>query len=463
MPVEPVSAGGISFATNVTPVTFNEPCTFVPDTSPSESLLFPSLEDGTASRRPAHSKKKPENHIPRPPNAFILFRSAFIKGQHVSTDVETNHSTLSKIIGLTWQNLPEDERQVWHGKAKAALDEHKRKFPQYAFRPLHSKGKGSDKRKVREVGPKDLKRCAKIAELLVEGKKGQELDAAIQEFDKTHIPEIITRFEAPLTANMYRRSSSIPPSDRDDSFLPETPCLSRRKPRSSSTRTSRQSTPSPAPSPQVPEDEPQDFVDVDDCPPLVANPYDDFYCLKQEPSFVSSLEASIRIFLTVRLAQDYNTFSFDNLDSPLTPFTCDSMTGDVNLQFNGLFTSVVDDPNRPALSIDTSSMHLDSWTRSSSPISAGSIPATPCYSDSPSYDAYPTFDDCASLSKSYDDLSSFPVYTNDCPSYVPDVFIHCPSDYTSASFQSTSCSETQSMCMGLDFSELMASIPTYQL
>ena len=33
---------------------------------------------------------------------------------------------------------------------------------------------------------KDVKRGEKIAELLVEGKKGEELDAAIQEFDRTH-------------------------------------------------------------------------------------------------------------------------------------------------------------------------------------------------------------------------------------------------------------------------------------
>jgi hypothetical protein len=32
--------------------------------------------------------------------------------------------------------------------------------------------------------------------------KGQELDAAIQEFDKHHYPEVITRFKAPLTAWM---------------------------------------------------------------------------------------------------------------------------------------------------------------------------------------------------------------------------------------------------------------------
>lgn len=205
----------IAFAPNVTPGTFNDPPS--PVTSTAESFLFPSTAAPVSpTRRQAHSKKKPENHIPRPPNAFILFRSSFIKNQHVSSEVETNHSTLSKIIGLTWQNLPHEERDIWHAKAKAALDEHKRKFPEYSFRPLHAKVKGGpEKRKVREVSPKDMKRCAKIAELLVEGKKGAELDAAIQEFDRHHVPEIVTRFETPITARAFRRSSSAPVPDAE--------------------------------------------------------------------------------------------------------------------------------------------------------------------------------------------------------------------------------------------------------
>ncbi|THU81479.1 hypothetical protein K435DRAFT_562216, partial [Dendrothele bispora CBS 962.96] len=77
-------------------------------------------------------------HIPRSPNAFLLFRSSFIKSQHVSTGVETNHSTLSKIIGLTWQNLSEDEKSVWRAKAEIKQEERKRSmYPtEYEFQPL---------------------------------------------------------------------------------------------------------------------------------------------------------------------------------------------------------------------------------------------------------------------------------------------------------------------------------------
>lgn len=246
-------SSGIAFAPNITPVTYNDSPPPLVDAPPFESILFPPSENISASSRPGHGKKRPDNHIPRPPNAFILFRSSFIKSQHVSTEVETNHSTLSKIIGLTWQNLPNEERQIWHAKAKAALDEHKRKFPQYAFKPAHNKGKGgcTGKRKVREVGPKDLKRCAKIAELLVEGKKGTELDAAIQEFDKHHVPEVVTRFEAPITARAYRRSSSVPAPDDSQTqpFLFSSPRPSQKLRASSVRPTQHVATPSPVPSP----------------------------------------------------------------------------------------------------------------------------------------------------------------------------------------------------------------------
>ncbi len=230
----------IAFAPAVTPGTFTEePLVYSPEGTPS---LFPSNQDGTVPRKPGHGKKRGDDHIPRPPNAFILFRSSFIKSRHVSTEVETNHSTLSKIIGLTWQNMPHEERQFWHSKAKLAQAEHKRKFPDYAFRPSHVRSKGgatAEKRKVREVGPKDMKRCAKIAQLLVEGKKGADLKAAVEEFDKNHVPVIVTRFDTPITARSFRRSVSEPAPDTDPSapaFLRPDPILSSRRLRATSSQ-----------------------------------------------------------------------------------------------------------------------------------------------------------------------------------------------------------------------------------
>ena len=117
--MEPCSPRSIAFTPNITPTTYNEPPTPVDDAS-AESILFPPLVDCPAGRRPAHSKKKPENHIPRPPNAFILFRSSFIKSQHVSTEVgdKPQYSVENHRSYLAEPSLTRNG-QVWHTKAKS--------------------------------------------------------------------------------------------------------------------------------------------------------------------------------------------------------------------------------------------------------------------------------------------------------------------------------------------------------
>ncbi|KAJ7903654.1 hypothetical protein B0H14DRAFT_3421844 [Mycena olivaceomarginata] len=312
LPVEPVGESGIGFAPNLTENTFADlpPLVDAPDVppvSPCESFIF--ADEVSPARRVPHTRKKSDNHIPRPPNAFILFRSSFIKSQSVSTEVETNHSTLSKIIGLTWKNLPPEEREIWHAKATDAVAEHKRNFPTYAFRPKHPRGKKANpdgtpspkKRKVREVY-QDPQRCKKIAELLVEGKKGAELDRHIQEFDRHHVPEIVTRFEAPITARAYRRSSSVPTPNTDDSrgFLSSLPA--------STTTSSRRRRDRKARSASI-------FIDTDNLGTsdgqLTPVSFDSF-------SFQSKQECDLDSF-------DFSSFSFSNVTSPAPSFGCDPL------------------------------------------------------------------------------------------------------------------------------------------
>ena len=176
----------------------------------TDSLLHTSSPP--IKRRSRTLKKKPRKHTPRPPNAFMLFRASLIHNKSVSVDIETKHSTLSKIFGLAWRKLSDEERQIWHVKAKSVQEEHKRKFPQYAFRPARARNK-VEMRKTREVGMDDAGRCAQIAELLTQGLKGSELNAAIAEYDRNNVPKIDIRFTAPTTAGAYRRSLSPPIPD----------------------------------------------------------------------------------------------------------------------------------------------------------------------------------------------------------------------------------------------------------
>ncbi|TFY65830.1 hypothetical protein EVG20_g5262 [Dentipellis fragilis] len=381
-PVEPTAQPQIAFAPTVTPGTFADA---VPPAEPdTEPALFPSEPDNVAPRRAPHARKKADDHIPRPPNAFILFRSSFIKSQHVSTEVETNHSTLSKIIGLTWQNMPHEERQFWHTKAKVAQAEHKRKWPDYSFRPHHVKGKGPEKRKVREVGIKDTKRCQKIAELLVEGKKGADLQAAIKEFDRYHVPPIITRFETPLTARMYRRSSSEPAPDTE----PSVPKFLRSSSKSSSRRVravSTQPAPVPAssiPSPDVksegpscsPETRPSEDDMYDSMPPLVLppGPADYPFSEKQYPSF------NFNTFVFAEASTPYyNSYIEDSCD-PLTPVSPATTSGHA-FPFNSADMQIPCTPQKDdvfAMSpVSSSPSFYSAW--SSSPASFPSQPSTP--------------------------------------------------------------------------------------
>lgn len=113
--------------------------------------------------------------------------------------------------GNCWRSLPLEEKRVWEVKAKHAKAEHKVQYPDYRFRPVHNKNK--DKKKEKPAGAvEDERRCEEVAQLLLEGKKGDELAAAVRNLDRM-------RSETPASQSMYpvfqhRRSSSVPlPND----------------------------------------------------------------------------------------------------------------------------------------------------------------------------------------------------------------------------------------------------------
>ncbi|KAG5715216.1 Repressor ROX1 [Termitomyces sp. T112] len=210
-----ISPRPVTFAPNVTPVTFVEEEELTSPSSPEPasptSALFPPSETPApppARRRAPPGKRRSMGYIPRPPNAFMLFRADFVRQKHVPGTIETNHGSLSKIIGNCWRALPLEEKKVWEVKAKHAKAEHKARYPDYRFRPVHNKNKEKKKDKMLTT-PEDERRCEEVAQLLLEGKKGDELAAAVRKLDlmRTQTPPV-----APVFAQ--RRPSSVPlPND----------------------------------------------------------------------------------------------------------------------------------------------------------------------------------------------------------------------------------------------------------
>jgi len=96
----------VTFAPNVTPGTFVEPDTgsssSTPEPGSPTSTLFPPSQypaPAPSRRRVPPGKRRSLGYIPRPPNAFMLFRADFVRQKHVPGSIETNHGSLSKIIG----------------------------------------------------------------------------------------------------------------------------------------------------------------------------------------------------------------------------------------------------------------------------------------------------------------------------------------------------------------------------
>ncbi|TDL25393.1 hypothetical protein BD410DRAFT_744153 [Rickenella mellea] len=194
-----------TFATTMTPTAYGSPTgaiEIMPDSAFDDVTLSTPPDSPLLSPvRPSHGRRRDASYIPRPPNAFILFRSSFVKAQHIPGKIEGNHSTLSKIVGMYWKNLPPQEREVWERKALAAQAEHRRRYPDWRFRPANGIAKVKDgpvdsRRRNRGQGRGESeeelrireKRCAKIVDLLGEGKAGPELAAAVEAYDRSREP-----------------------------------------------------------------------------------------------------------------------------------------------------------------------------------------------------------------------------------------------------------------------------------
>ncbi|KAG6333284.1 hypothetical protein ID866_5802 [Astraeus odoratus] len=152
---------------------------------PDSSSTFPSSADLANMPVPPSrgtSRNKSPYHIPRPRNAFMLFRSAFSATQKITTNIEHDNRHITRIIAHCWNRLPEEEKQVWRDKAAAEKADHAAKYPNYRFTPVCRANKPL-KRNVRRNGIKDKKRCEKVAELLLAGKHGDELADAVKQID----------------------------------------------------------------------------------------------------------------------------------------------------------------------------------------------------------------------------------------------------------------------------------------
>ena len=126
----------------------------IPNSTPTPDDAQPALE---SLAKKSHARRQPEGHIPRPRNAFILFRCDFVAQKKIPASVEPDHRNISRIVGRIWKAMSEEDRRPWVEEAKREREKHKRLYPQYRYSPSSTataapslKEKRSHYQKVRE-------------------------------------------------------------------------------------------------------------------------------------------------------------------------------------------------------------------------------------------------------------------------------------------------------------------------
>ena len=124
-----------------------------PPRSPSQSPALGASPYYRGARRTSssRSRNKDPDKIPRPRNAFIIFRCEYCHKHQEATrgtdKLPVPEKTLSKRAGALWKTLDEGARQPYIDQAKQEREDHQRKYPNYKYRPNRTQKGVTRKRK----------------------------------------------------------------------------------------------------------------------------------------------------------------------------------------------------------------------------------------------------------------------------------------------------------------------------
>lgn len=99
-----------------------------------------SLSSGASEKCTCKSNT---NRIPRPRNAFILFRQKYHQAVLDEDSMVKTNPEVSRELGRRWRNLPPDEKEHWNRLAEEEKANHAKRFPGYRYTPRRNGKKGS--------------------------------------------------------------------------------------------------------------------------------------------------------------------------------------------------------------------------------------------------------------------------------------------------------------------------------
>ncbi|KAM5534501.1 hypothetical protein V8D89_011833 [Ganoderma adspersum] len=121
------------------------------------------------SRSPSPAcEEQEQEHIPRPPNRFILYRVHAWKERLAQLERDNAPQTMTsaafaQYIGPIWRSEPKEVRAFWEAKAKEAKREHKAKYPNYVYRPNR---RGGTRPRRKEATPSLTQRTMKTRSMM---------------------------------------------------------------------------------------------------------------------------------------------------------------------------------------------------------------------------------------------------------------------------------------------------------
>ncbi|KAI0392441.1 hypothetical protein F5Y17DRAFT_467535 [Xylariaceae sp. FL0594] len=97
--------------------------------------------------------------VPRPRNAFILFRQAY-QGRFAAENPGLANPEISKLIGEKWRKQPENEKKYWKTLAEEEKERHQKQYPGYKYQPRRG-GRNGSGRPTTSEGEESSGRCPK--------------------------------------------------------------------------------------------------------------------------------------------------------------------------------------------------------------------------------------------------------------------------------------------------------------
>jgi hypothetical protein len=224
------------------------------------------------------STPKPEKKVPRPKNAFIIFRQEFVKHSK-SYRTGMKQQELSQAAGVAWKALPDSQKAYWNMKADEEREEHKKKHPLYRYTPTRRSQKL--KPKVDEVTSSEAATMeslvAFITARVLSGQTSTAQGSAVAQPQPQQPQPQSQPCAQPSPASTASRSSTSSPLYVPPSLAWQQPLMSMStSPSPSASEQAVRAMCQPTPSPSVPSSAPS---------PAIATPQPYLMSLPVMPSF----------------------------------------------------------------------------------------------------------------------------------------------------------------------------------